>query len=215
MLRNINRLLQKSLTIFSEEIRVIMQKGNARRFWRDGDRAGQSFILRNIIFEMPLCISRHTGGRQTFMAAVCSRQSVGRELVAVILMRSGTSPREPYEIANFDPIHARVTTPVFPISIFVDLSRSTARHAIGVSLFLLPFFFSFSSRLRAQLLRVGDDDFSFALRDDDVSVCGNRNRWGVPRIYIPRLHFQFFFLQSRCSRVLRRDLSATNCTVFT
>jgi len=58
-------------------------------------------------------------------------------------MRSGTSPREPYEIANFDPIHARVTTPVFPISIFVDLSRSTTRHAIGVSLFLLPFFFLF------------------------------------------------------------------------
>lgn len=103
-----------------------------------------------------------------------------------MLMRSGTGPSEPCEIANFDPIHARVTTPVFPISISADLSRSTARYAIGVSLFLPPFFFSFFFLLAPSCAAsaVGDDgDFGFAPRDDDARVCAGTGIAGARLVF--------------------------------
>lgn len=148
-------------------------KGSGKKiFLRDGDRAGQSLILRDVVFEMHAIVHRATPavGRHSWLA-VCSRQSVGRELVVVMLMRSGTGPSEPCEIANFDPIHARVTTPVFPISISADLSRSTARYAIGVSLFLPPFFFSFFSPSCAASA-VGDDgETSVSLLETMTRAC--------------------------------------------
>lgn len=138
-----------------------------------------------------------------------------------MLTRSGTSPSEPCEIANFDPIHGRVTTPVFPISILVDLSRSTARYAIGVSLFLLPpFFLSSLPSTFVHSLRESETATSVSLLETvtRARARGNRNRLGTGRascIYIPRPHFQFFLLRSRRSRVPRRDLSAGNCIVLT
>lgn len=54
---------------------------------------------------------------------------------------------EPGEIANFDPIHARTTAAVFPISICLLIYRSTARYAIGECLFFFLFVLLFVSSL--------------------------------------------------------------------